>query len=865
MASDIETEAPILLALALRLTDGALVNAGWTSNDTRRDEATRLQRLLERDPPGYDPSTAALAVRHAFRLAPEPFQCLTHLAETLLQIEGGWPGALPGAQWNLVSRVVDSDALVACRLAQAGSGLPERREWDRILCWPPSLRGLRTPFDPLLTRPVPERHLHLGGALPPSLYWALALHLPALIGNAVASVSEKQVAPQLWADALTDARKKFRDLTFELLDPWEAPPSPDRRPGNPVTSEADAALPLLVDIWTRPPEDGADGFPFCPFRRYQDARSPRRETEPTWRPAVELAGAEEQPYWPLAGTFARSTMLAALVAERRFQWQALGRLRAGRLSDEQRRRYFEYLAVKNAFHYWLVHDRGTRGLDRFERTMARRAFQGPVSARRRPRRARLTERWEQRRVAHVIECVLMDAAGSPPGRDVSHLPPVDLEIRVRMDPGAAFWHTMRARCRGIVDALRAWRHAPLRVGFLIQFLRVPSDAPDANAHAWLSDGLLSALADEPSLRPLIVGIDVAGDELAEPPRSFAGLYGSVRQFLAQQAPGEGRHRIRLGFTHHVGEDFRDLLTGIRHVDEAAHLLSMQPGDRLGHGLAVGWLPSEFYRRRRAVMALTGEHLLDLLWCYAVLDRPHGGGDAGAAHAARERLLRLLVDLKVSQPDERIAAALRALRPDGPHGPGGPGASGGSGPAVGSEAAIATELGTPPEKQAEPLGLPIDEPGWVALVDAAQKAARARLLRRNLVLEVNPSSNLAIGGWRSYKELPYLRLNQYGLRAPGTGEPDLPICINSDDPGLFQTTLRNEYQQVGEALLRQDYPLRAVTAWLDEARRVGLDASFIPPWAPVGEALREHIENWLGLEDNDFDGCAEKGCPCRVRP
>ena len=42
------------------------------------------------------------------------------------------------------------------------------------------------------------------------------------------------------------------------------------------------------------------------------------------------------------------------------------------------------------------------------------------------------------------------------------------------------------------------------------------------------------------------------------------------------------HRIdNLGFTYHVGEEFRHVLSGLRHIDEVIEEFDYKAGDRLG--------------------------------------------------------------------------------------------------------------------------------------------------------------------------------------------------------------------------------------------------------------------------------------------
>ncbi len=828
--------------LAFRLTAPDLVTPGYEPIAGPPDEPTRLRRLLERDPPGFSRVTAQDAVAQVADEAVEPLAGLERLARALVRIEGGKPCADTGPAWELVARIVDPDLLVAAALSGHLPWPEDDGDWPGLVAWPLFLRGGRNAFDAVLSRRMTETHLHLGGALPPSVFWLLALvQLTGPTSLLPLAVSDSPLA-EPWQQALLDAADALASLYDCLYGCPAGRAAVPRVPecmGGPLPPYAPAACPR------RCPSAPGDGL------RLLDRLAGLAAFDP---PVPEDASL----LWPLGpGKTLGSVVLPGLAPERRLVWEALAAWRLGGFAHPASAALERYVLVKNAFHYTLIHHRGSRGLARFREKFARPySF---VSARgwerRTDRRWKANVGFERRRVAQVIETFLWDAVGELPGPLAAQLPPLDLELRVRMDPGRAFWDNLLAWGLGVRDVLRANPGLPLRVGLVYHFLRTPSDDGLSGSAEWLADGLFDVLADAPDLRPLIVGVDVAGDELAAPPRTHAPLYHHVRGLLDAQRPSAGPRRIRLGLTYHVGEDFRDLLTGLRHVDEAAHLLALLPGDRLGHALALAWMPRTFYERQVAVYPLGREHVLDLLWAWRLLE---GQPDPARQYGARARdwLRAALARAGVLTPLDGMERAARLLDQDGPARPAAPDdawslrATGlederepGAGPAGRRQTAPASEedllqvLGLDPDRWGDRVvSLPTPRADFVRLVAIAQRLVRARVLRRNLVIEVCPSSNLAIGGFRSYADLPYLRLSRHGLPTKGRPQPDLPLSLNTDDPGLFLTTLRNEYQKMGEALVERGYPQRMALAWLDEARLVGVDSTFIPPWAPRGREL-----------------------------
>jgi len=66
----------------------------------------------------------------------------------------------------------------------------------------------------------------------------------------------------------------------------------------------------------------------------------------------------------------------------------------------------------------------------------------------------------------------------------------------------------------------------------------------------------------------------------------------------------------------------------------------------------------------------------------------------------------------------------------------------------------------------------------------------------VALEVMPTSNVRISWYKSYAEHHLFRLLGMGAD-PLSTHPSL--CIASDDPGIFATSLKNEYAHVFNAL------------------------------------------------------------------
>ncbi len=71
---------------------------------------------------------------------------------------------------------------------------------------------------------------------------------------------------------------------------------------------------------------------------------------------------------------------------------------------------------------------------------------------------------------------------------------------------------------------------------------------------------------------------------------------------------------RLKIKFHCGEEFLDLVDGMRAIDETILFLDMRKGDYLGHVLALGINVQEWYKRKPSTLFLPVQDILDnLVW------------------------------------------------------------------------------------------------------------------------------------------------------------------------------------------------------------------------------------------------------------
>lgn len=121
--------------------------------------------------------------------------------------------------------------------------------------------------------------------------------------------------------------------------------------------------------------------------------------------------------------------------------------------------------------------------------------------------------------------------------------------------------------------------------------------------------------------------------------------------------------------------------------------------------------------------------------------------------------------------------------------------------------------------------------YAELVYQVQNKMIAQLTRDSIAIETNPSSNYLIGTIQKYDEHPILRFNSRKLRTPEKNM-SLSVSINTDDQGVFDTLLENEYALMTLALKKSKdkdnqplYDIEDIYEWVDYVREMGLEQSF----------------------------------------
>lgn len=411
-----------------------------------------------------------------------------------------------------------------------------------------------------------------------------------------------------------------------------------------------------------------------------------------------------------------------------------------------------------------------------------------------------------------------------------HRPVRRIEMRVSLTENQHCLRTINAWLEGIVDHVSCGKKNPgdeerylsSQVGLVFHLLKNAAK-PHQSEQDLAGDALHTArkltaiLKDYPRLRAFAVGLDVAGDERNTPPRIYCQAYDEVRREQRALRPRNDQLPMRLGWTYHVGEDYADLLTALRHLDEVSSLLFADDGGRFGHALALADSPVRFYQHsRRCVELSLGAHLLDLAWA-------HGQLSECTETAYLAMINGLLADLlKEAYRENKVKHCYQAMgltRRD-------------SGKLLESE--LLRILGFEGDSRAR-VNIRINDQ-WLAMVDFIQRGLKQRLAFKRLCIEANPTSNLIVGGFGGYRELPYKTLV----------DARLAVSLNTDDPGLFVCSLPGEFAAMYQALADDGaMSHREILKWLDDRVFDAQQSSFLGNQVPIGLRDAQGLCVWGG--------------------
>ena len=366
-----------------------------------------------------------------------------------------------------------------------------------------------------------------------------------------------------------------------------------------------------------------------------------------------------------------------------------------------------------------------------------------------------------------------------------------------------------------------------------------------------------------------VGIDAANSEIACRPEVFAQTFRFLRHHTIEHP---NIHRPNdLGITFHVGEDFMDVVDGLRAVDEAILFLQLRKGDRIGHGLVLGVDVMEYYKTRNYTIAMSLQTMMDnMAWLYHYAKDLKGYSHLlGKIEERFEECYRKVYNDSVL-PSMDVYYSSMLLRGDSPlcYKENGTVVNLGEDLAEWNSKALNSEkLCSRAREQREARKLyyqyhfnqdgkrngmkydelEVEDLDIIAAISEIQQRMVDKVQNLGLAIECNPTSNLKIGEFDRYDEHPILRFNNKGLKE--TPIKDISVSINTDDKGVFATSIEREYALIAHSLIRYfkqcgNYTTSTdVYDWLDRIRMNSLSQRFDKSPVVLDEPRRDTLAKY----------------------
>ncbi len=286
----------------------------------------------------------------------------------------------------------------------------------------------------------------------------------------------------------------------------------------------------------------------------------------------------------------------------------------------------------------------------------------------------------------------------------------------------------------------------------------------------------------PEYKKYIKGFDAASNELFARPEAFTGLFSFLRKNGFSN------------FTFHGGEDFIELISGLRYVYEIVDFLDFKNSNRIGHATALGIEPKLWKERVGKNIYITkGEYFDNLIFTYYVLNKTQ------KFLKTQTKILNKIREycLSIYEKDINISTLIEAwkMRKENPR------------------ILLNWEYSCEKQKnyQKESMEIFIKyhtnklvlkayndyvsvDTDFISnkVLKFIQNFMIDLLNKRNIIIESMISSNKLISFYNSYQEHHILRWLGVGKYKTS---PKPTLVLASDDPGIFVTNIRNEYSHL----------------------------------------------------------------------
>lgn len=359
----------------------------------------------------------------------------------------------------------------------------------------------------------------------------------------------------------------------------------------------------------------------------------------------------------------------------------------------------------------------------------------------------------------------------------------------------------------------------------------------------------------PYLSRFVVGLDAASLENNTPVHIFSPVFQEARDMTTERLRindsfGNQFRPQSLFFTFHAGEDFRHLLSGLRRMDEVVEYCKFHSGDRIGHGTALGLDAQKWLKENPIVIIPRGEYLDNLIWAWSVYSK-YSNISSKAFIFLERKILELTKEIydkfgnitvgtvydSYTKRFEMISDKHKARKFNKEKSKND------------SEDDIkeysdymgycefeseCNEINCNSEfihsmhnckhyleKIVEPIYVNPNGLEFEIILEM-QNYLREKIAKKGIVIEVNPSSNQVIGEMDTIFDNQLYKLNLAGDES----KKNVMVCVNSDDPLVFNTNAANELSFIYYGMIKSGVGMESALKWIEKIRKTGMDTSFI---------------------------------------
>lgn len=797
------------------------------------------------------------------------FQLLFHYSQNVLKLEGGVPVCRFSEllDWRSISLQLGQDLFTTAFLAwqdyRSGSG-------SDFFSWPAMIRTDNLRLQELLKQGLSENHFHLNGSSQSfPLSWACLMNHPKKIFQLFEN-----------ADVQRDMRQNLSASVMSRASDHQLP-WPDR-----LLCAAWLRAALFARFFEgRPVEDEEIRQFFCGLHKLSLVEDRVQLLRFRWGRKVRRPDGAMR---CLDYAFPRvdQSCNRLLAGERQFLYQGFSLYLNGGLTVPEADLFYLYILLKSRFRSEIVQTNGRVGFKNFALYQDRKEHFWEDVPEYEAEGRRLAVGATRQDSQNLVSLEARIVPKKQPGPQYDSIFQTDRLIYfAEHDREWGDEAILKKRGQAYNERVRQWGEVESYF-YVMHFIKSRDDPPadafmvDRQQPWWrprnykarvssrqMALSLSAALEQSGYLRKRIRGIDAASFEIGCRPETFATEFRYLKNLSttrSQRRDPSGMHAFpQLKATYHVGEDFLDIADGLRAIDEAVQFLHLERGDRLGHALAMGVDPECHYRTKEFQTALSRQDRLDnLVWL--LFRSAELGITLNAAQREQFRLEaeELLAQLyrgflpaevrNVSLYDYYESWSLRGDHPDCYQDPA-QDANPGRFVLPCSYRSFMTREGTELKLRrnrkdlrylcylyhfgadtrrigAEMGSFKVDT-AYIGLMCTLQDCLQREIGDRGIMIECNPTSNYLIGTFQRYDEHPIFRFNSFGFggeRADG----QLSVSINTDDQGVFDTSLENEYALLACSMSKarsasgdRRFSRDTIYQYLDHVRQMGNEQSF----------------------------------------